>query len=75
MDGITGARTYLIGPDEGLDSQVILHQLLHVGLSSDQRGRLRSSRQTQRRLVGGAGRSTGVSVSEKYIPGLEEETK
>lgn len=33
---------YLIGPDEGLDSQVILYQLLHVGLSSDQRGELRS---------------------------------
>lgn len=63
---------YLIGPDEGLDGKVILHQLLHVGLSSDQRGELRSGRQTQRRLVGSTGRSAGISVPEKYIPRLEE---
>lgn len=61
---------YLIGPDEGLHGQMILHQLLHVGLSSHQRGELRSSRQSQRRLVGGARRSTGVGVPEEHVPGL-----
>ena len=62
---------YLIGPDEGLDSQMILHQLLHVGLSSDHRGELRSCRQTQRRLIGGARRSAGVRVPEEHVPRLE----
>uniref|UniRef100_A0A146YLN3 Uncharacterized protein n=1 Tax=Fundulus heteroclitus TaxID=8078 RepID=A0A146YLN3_FUNHE len=57
----------LIGSDEGLDSQVILHQLLHVGLRTDQ-ARRRS--QTQRRLVGGARRSAGVGVTEKHVPRL-----
>lgn len=61
---------YLIGPDEGLHGQMILHQLLHVGLSSHQRGELRSSRQSQRRLVGGARRSTGIGVPEEHVPGL-----
>lgn len=61
---------YLIGPDEGLHGQMVLHQLLHVGLSSHQRGELRSSRQSQRRLVGGARRSTGVGVPEEHVPGL-----
>lgn len=64
---------YLVGPDEGLHGQVILHQLLHVGLSSNQRGELGDRRQTQRRLVGGAGRSAGVGVTEKHVPRLEEE--
>lgn len=61
---------YLVGSDEGLDSQMILHQLLRVGLSADQRGQLRS-RQTQRRLVGGAGGRAGVGVTEKHVPRLE----
>lgn len=67
---IHGECVYLIGPDERLHSQVILHQFLHVGLSSYQWGELRSCRQTQRRLVGGAGRSTCIGVPEKHIPGL-----
>ena len=59
---------YLVGPDEGLDRQVVLHQLLHVGLRSNQRGELRSCRQTQRRLVGCAGGGAGVSIPEEHIP-------
>lgn len=71
---------YLVGPDERLHSQVILHQLLHVGLSSDQRGELGGDeagrcRQPQRRLVGGAGRSASVGVPEKHIPRLQERKK
>lgn len=66
-------HAYLIGPDQRLNRQVILHQLLHIGLTSNQRGELRSCRQTERRLIGGARRSTGVGVPEKYIPRLEEE--
>lgn len=63
---------YLVGPDEGLDGQVILHQLLHVGLSSNQRGELRSLSQTQRRLVGGTRGGAGVGVPEEDVPGLGE---
>lgn len=63
---------YLVGPDEGLDSQVILHQLLHVGLSSNQRGELRSLSQTQWRLVGGARGGAGVGVPKEDIPRLGE---
>lgn len=63
---------YLVGPDEGLHSQVILHQLLHVGLSPHQGGQLGGRRQAQRRLVGGARRSARVGVPEKHVPGLTE---
>lgn len=65
---------YLVGPDEGLDSQVILHQFLHVGLCSNQRGELRSNEARgyrQRGLIGSTRRSTGVSVPEKHIPRLD----
>lgn len=63
---------YLVGPDEGLDSQVILNQLLHVGLSSNQRGELRSLSEAQWRLVGGARGGAGVSVPEEDVPRLRE---
>lgn len=70
-------RSYLVRPDEGLDGQVILHQLLHIWLSPNQRGELRSNearrrRQTQRRLIRSTRGSAGVGVAEKHIPRLEK---
>lgn len=64
---------YLVGSDQRLHSQVILHQLLHVGLRPHEGGELGSDETggcRQRRLVGDTGGRAGVSVPEKHIPRL-----
>ncbi len=56
---------------------MILHQLLHIGLSPhqclDTGQSLRSPIERWRALVGRTRRSPSVSVTEKYIPGLQGE--
>lgn len=70
---------YLISSDERLHGQMVLHQLLHVGLSSNQRLGLRqlgqAHAQRRRTLVGGARGSPGISVPEENVPRLERRQK
>lgn len=68
-----GRLPYLVGPDERLHRQVVLHQLVHVGLGThhglraccDRQG---TGAQEQWALVGGARRRPGIGVSEKNVP-------
>lgn len=64
---------YLVGPDERLHRQVILHQLVHIGLGSHQglrsgQGRQGAWAQGEWALVGGARGCSGIGVSEKNVP-------
>lgn len=68
-----GHLPYLVGPDERLHCQVVLHQLVHVGLGTHQGlctccDRQGAWAQGQRALVGGARRCPGIGVSEKNVP-------
>lgn len=65
----------LVGTNEGLDSQVILHQLLHIGLSPRQRLGLRETGQAQRALVGHAWGSTCIGIAEENVPRLQATKK
>lgn len=64
---------YLVGSDERLHCQVVLHQLVHVGLGFHQglhsgHGGQRAWAQGERALVGGAWGRSGIGVSEKNVP-------
>lgn len=68
-----GRLPYLVGPDERLHRQVVLHQLVHVGLGAHHglrtgRDRQGARAQEQRALVGGARWRPGIGVSEKNVP-------
>lgn len=56
---------------------MVLHQLLHIGLSPhqclDTGQSLRSPTEGWRALVGSTRRSPSVSITEEYIPGLQGE--
>lgn len=69
---------YLVGPDERLHCQVVLHQFVHVGLGGHQglcsgHGRQGTWAQGERALVGGAWGCPSIGVSEKNVPGLKRE--
>ena len=67
---------YLVSPDERLHRQVILHQLVHVGLGLHQGPCSGHSWQGARAqgewaLVGGAWGRSSIGVSEKNVPWLK----
>lgn len=64
--------TDLVGTDEGLDSQVIFHQLLHIDLSPHQGLGLGQPGQAQRALVCLAWGSTCIGIVEENVPRLKE---